>query len=217
MENLARKLTDHQVFQEYGQVLSRSESSYTVQTDTGSYEAEAAVSCLVRPETGDLVLVALGGDPERSFILAVLERPGEEKTVLAFKNDVEILVPEGRFEVAVRDELKLACARDLSLLSSGLNVTAEDGEVNVGSLSFWGRIFEGRIEAIKVLATTFDTVADRMFQRLKRYYRFVEGAEQVKAGRRTCLVKDSMVLRARFAQMTAEEDVHIDGKQIHIG
>ena len=217
MANLARNYSQPAVFQDYGQVVGAGGTAWSVRTENGVYRAFKAVSCLVRPEIGDRVLVSIGPDSREVYILAILARTGESRTVLDIQNDAEIRTESGRLEISARDGLDLASAGDISLVSSDLRITAAQGEVNCPRLSFWGRVLEGRIEAIKLIGQTIDTVVERLHQRIKRYYRFVEGAEQVRAGRLNCQVKDSLVLRGRFSQVTAEEDVHVDGKQIHIG
>jgi hypothetical protein len=50
-----------------------------------------------------------------------------------------------------------------------------------------------------------------------RFFRKVEGIEQVQAGELDLQVRDSLSLHGRHTMMTAEKLVKVDGAQIHLG
>ena len=216
MDNLARKQGYSEATQEYGTVVGQEDTCYSVKTDSDLYHVKRAVSCVVQPEVNDLVLVSLsslGG----GYILAVLERAEGAKATLSFDSDVDIRTSGGSLSIASKQGIDLASAEDINLIASRLGIASSEGEINISRLTFLGSAFEGSLETVKLLARTFEAISDRFFRRTKRSYRFIEDTDQVKTGSLNYVADKSLMLRGTFSQMTAKEDVHIDGERINIG
>ena len=216
MDNLARKHLYSEATQEYGKVVGQEDSFYSVETDSGLYRVTRAVSCVVQPEVNDLVLVSLsslGG----GYILAVLEREQGAKATLSFDSDVDIRTSEGSLSISSKQGIDLASTEDINLIASRLGITSSQGEINISKLTFLGSFFEGSLETVKLLARTFDSITERFFRRTKRSYRFIEDTDQVKTGSLNYVADKSLMLRGTFSQITAKEDIHIDGERINIG
>jgi len=216
MDNLAIRHLSANADQAYAKVVSQVDTFYSVETESGLYRVRRALSCVVQPEVNDLVLVSLsslGG----GYILAVLEREQGAKTTLSFDADVDIKTSAGSLSIASKQGIDLASPEEINLVSSSLGISSSKGEINIGRLSFLGNFFEGSLETVKLLARTFDSITDRFFRRTKRSYRFVEDTDQVKTGTLNYIADKSLMLRGTFTQMTAKEDVHIDGERINIG
>ena len=216
MDNLAIRHLSANADQAYAKVVSQADTFYSVETESGLYRVRRAVSCVVQPELNDLVLVSLsslGG----GYILAVLEREQGAKATLSFDADVDIKTSAGSLSIASKQGIDLASPEEINLVSSSLGISSSKGEINIGRLSFLGNFFEGSLETVKLLARTFDSITDRFFRRTKRSYRFVEDTDQVKTGTLNYIADKSLMLRGTFTQMTAKEDVHIDGERINIG
>jgi len=216
MDNLAIRHLSANADQVYAKVVSQVDTFYSVETESGLYRVRRAVGCVVQPEVNDLVLVSLsslGG----GYILAVLEREQGAKATLSFDADVDIKTDEGSLSIASKQGIDLASPEEINLVSSSLGISSSKGEINIGRLTFLGGFFEGSLETVKLLARTFDSITDRFFRRTKRSYRFVEDTDQVKAGSLNYIADKSLMLRGTFSQMTAKEDVHIDGERINIG
>jgi hypothetical protein len=216
MHNLATRETSFQAVQEYGKIVGIENEFYRVETGSGPVSVKRAVSCLVKPEMDDMVLVYIGslGD---GYILAVLEREPEAKTTLSFDADVDITTLSGRMAITANEGVNFASGKDIDLISTEINVHASKGLINIGRLSLLGTLFEGQIDRIKVVADHVESFLKRFFQRSEQSFRKVERLDHVEAGRMNYKAKQSMQLRGEFAQMTASEDVHIDGKRINIG
>jgi hypothetical protein len=216
MDNLARKQIYSEATQEYGTVVGQEGSVYSVETDSGLYRVMRAVSCVVQPEVNDLVLLSLSG-LGKGYILAVLERAEGAKATLSFDSDVDIRTSEGSLSIASKHGIDLASAEDINLITSRLGIASSEGEINISRLTFLGSFFEGSLETVKLLARTFEAITERFFRKTKRSYRFIEDTDQVKAGSLNYIADKSLMLRGTFSQMTAKEDVHIDGERINIG
>jgi hypothetical protein len=215
MDNLARKLDDDSFMQEAGTVVTRKAGALEVRTPSGTYQARRAVSCLVAPEEGDQVLVALT-QAGRCYVLAVLERDSADVEV-ATEGDLTIRLPKGRFQLLTQLGAKLVSAKDLTFTSSRFNLHALDGNLVLGRLTYVGRYVRSEIERIKSLAGTMDTVLERLSLRAKRSYRTVEGLDQLRAGQIQHRAEKNCSLHGENAVVTADELVKVDGEQIHLG
>ncbi len=90
--SLARKRKQAvEVTQRRGVVVRTEGASVWVDDGDGVFEAKRAVSCLLEPVKGDLVLAAVGEDGI-SHVLSVLEREEGAPAHVAFDRDVVIKV-----------------------------------------------------------------------------------------------------------------------------
>ncbi|MCA9621990.1 MAG: DUF3540 domain-containing protein [Myxococcales bacterium] len=223
MTSLARKLhflpssaegPSRPVTQEVGEV--ETAGALRVRTESGSYAARRAVSCLVAPLPGDLVLVARP-EAEHCYILAVLERP-EEGAAVVLESDGDLTIrPRGRMAVAAQEGVTIASGKDLSVASASVDVKTVDASVSAQRLGVVGRFLHSEIDRVKTVAGVIDEVAERISQRVKRLYRHVEDFEQLRADKVDYVANKTMSLRGQNTLMTAEELVKVDGEQIHLG
>jgi hypothetical protein len=199
-----------------GFVVECSADGIKVDTPHGGFSARRAISCLVEPVAGDRVLVA--GDPhEDLFIIAVLERQEPSTIRVVVEGDFSLGLPSGRFSIAAANGIDLVSARDMSMTSSELTVRSPKGSIFFENLTYMGMRFLAEIEGIKLLGGFFDTVMERISQKVKRSYRTVEELDTVRSGQIDYRAEKNMSLRGQNALMTARELVKIDGDQIHLG
>lgn len=216
MDNLARKRDFGSAFQECGVISESEESYFAVETNSGTWKAKQATSCLIQPLVGDKVLVSV--DPSNGcYVLAILERQKGKTYSLAFDSDVELKVSNGRFTLASQEGLDLASAKDVNLVSSDLKVYSTRGEVGVDRLFFLGSFLQAQLERISLIAGVFDSVLERLSQKVKWSYRTIEESEHVKAGGLHYVAKKLLSLRGKYSMITAKKDVKIDGERIHMG
>jgi hypothetical protein len=201
---------------ETGRVAAAADGRLAIRTDEERLDARRAVSCLVEPRPGDTVLFARG-TPGACHVLAILERESEDAARLSFPGDVEIKSEAGRVSIASEKGIDLLTTGDTALVSRRLSVHAGEAEVHVSDLSFSGTFFRAQVETIKVLARAFDSVFERISQRVKRSFRRVEELDQLNAGQIDHRATKLMSLRGKYSMLTAEEDVRIDGDKILMG
>ncbi|WP_437977826.1 DUF3540 domain-containing protein [Sorangium sp. So ce295] len=216
--NVARKIETIEpeaAKQEAGRVVRAAGGAFVVATGSAELEARRAVSCMVEPAAGDVVLVSVL--PERgAYILAVLERQGSDLCVV-LDGDLHVKLPRGRFVLGAAEGVTLASGKEVGVVAGELKVNARRGSLLVESLSYLGTAVQAEIEKAKVKAAAFDASFERVTQRLKRVYRFVEELEQLRAERVDYVAKKNMSLRGENTLVTAEELVKLDGAQIHLG
>jgi len=75
----------------------------------------------------------------------------------------------------------------------------------------------GQVEKIRLIVTTFDSLIERLTQRIKRSYRTIEEIDRLRAGRLDYLIDKLLSLRGKYSMLTAKEDVKIDAERIHMG
>ena len=217
MRQLARAREQTAAFQEAGTVVSvEQDASLSVRTGLGTYRARRAFSCLVEPMVGDVVL--LSGLPDGAcYVLAVLEREADAPARLVADGDLEIRLTQGRFVVAAQEGVDLISAKEVTVAAGGLRVTADEGNVVFRQLSVLGSFVRAEFDRIKVLAESCDTVLERLLQRVKRSYRFVEEHDQVRAAQIDYAAENNASIRGENTLVTAKDLVKIDGEQVHLG
>lgn len=207
-----RQLLDDEVRQVTAVVTAVADGRFVVRTRTRGLTARAAASCLVTPEPGDVVLLALG--EQATYVLAVLERK-DAPLKLCIDGDGEIEV-RGKLSLTAKEAVAVA-SPDVSLLSGRLDVRAVDAGVALERLSMFGRYLQGEIEKVKLLGDTFDTVFERVSQRVRRSFRTVTEVEQVRTENLDMRARRTMNLHGENTVITAKKLVKLDGDQIHVG
>jgi ethanolamine utilization microcompartment shell protein EutS len=216
MQNVAKKLSRSAVFQERAVVASIDGEQMLVDSEGGRYRAARAVSCLVEPVPGDLVLVAAGEDGT-SHVLAVLERPGGEAAVLAASGDLVLKAPHGKVQITGQAGIDLVTPGEANVVASALSVHAARGSFAVDAIGVVGGVLRGDFESVKLVAKKVDQVLERFSQRVKASYRTIEELDRVRAKNVDHVAQGTMKVHARETVMTADGLVKVDGEQIHIG
>jgi hypothetical protein len=219
MKAAAKKLDPAVARQEVATVVVAAQDSaamLTVRASGGTYEARRAASCLLAPEVGDEVLVAIiPGRP--CYVLAVLERDVAAPARLEVTGDLALQARGGRVSIAASTGLDLVTEGGANVVASELDVRAARGSVVLDQLSLLGRAVVASLGDAKVVSTALETVTERLVQRAKRAYRFVDGLDQVRAERLDYTADETASVRAKNTVLTAEQLVKVDGEQIHVG
>ncbi len=212
--NLVTLLTGADVRLETGVVMLREGTAWVVRTDEGVRTLGRAFSCLVEPECNDRVLYV--SDGARGRILAILDRPGGGAAVLEHAEGMELRASEGAVSVAARDTVQLA-GSEVNLAAGTLRATAAEAAFCIGETDLTGNRAKATLRDAALEAENVDTRANRITQRVKRAFRFIEETEVVHAREVLQHVKGLFTSRAKTAVITAAEDMKVDGKRIHLG
>ena len=215
MNNVCLKVKANQISLDYGKVVGQDGPDFMVVAAGETVKARRAVTCLVEPAAGDVVLLS-DDDFGRSYVLSILERE-EEKVSLVFAGDVEVKVNRGRLQTATRDGFDLVSGGDVSLASPRLEINSLQGDLRLRTLEYLGEQVQGRVKTLKLMARVCDSVVERVTQRAQRSYRWVSELEQIKVGQLHQVVDKVMSLRSKYAEIRASEHVKIDGKRILMG
>jgi hypothetical protein len=189
----------------YGRVEGKDDDVYIIRLDNGDIlSAQRAGGCLLVPETGDEALIADNGT--RAFILTVLTREGDAGRI-ALPGTSAI---EG-------DEIAFTASQGIALEAPRISLTGIIGEARFKGLSLLSQWCDARISKITTVAEIWERVVGRLTERIRDSYRRIENTEQTTAGRIRTIVKGRFSVTAKNAAVTAEEEVKVDGKKIHLG
>lgn len=215
MDNLARVRSTSDVIHAAGTVVRCEGRAFVIRTERGDFTAKRAVSCLLEPATGDLVLLA--ASEGAAWVLSVLERDDMRDAALVLDGNLAIKLCTGRLEVIAQEGVKVVTGKEVSLVAGTVDVNAVEGNVALERMSFFSSFVQAEMERVKVLASTFDSVVDRIYQRVARSYRVVSELDQVKAERIDYAARKTTALRGENTLISAEQLVKVDGEQIHLG
>jgi flagellar basal body rod protein FlgG len=202
MKAVAAMLEDEGVFQTTGTLTTKTDGFFEVRTADGTFCASRAVSCLVAPEEGDLVLLA-GPRLKGLYVLAVLERPGCSHARISAEGNLTVELRAGRFTVAATEGVDLVSKKSVSVFADRLETKAREGTFLVGTVT--------------LIAEAVNATLEHLSQKVKRIYRRVTELEHVRARQIDCSTEGNLRLHGENTLLTARELVKADAKQIHIG
>lgn len=215
MHNLARKISYGEPSFDPGTVIGRDGRDFRLRMACGEIEARRAKSCLVEPELGDHVLVAeVGG---RNWVLAVLEGEEGARSRLVAEGDLELQAQSGQVRIGSGEGIELTAGKEVSIASGTFELHAVDASAIFERMTLIGSTLRADLGAVKAVAGAIDSVVERVTQRAKRVYRFVEEFDQLRAELIDYVATKNASLRGENTVMTATECVKIDGEQVHIG
>jgi len=202
MTAVAIKLEEAGLSDTSGRVTAIADGTFEVHTSEGIFRSTRAVSCLVAPETGDLVL--LGGPPSTCpYILAVLERPGSPHARISTDGDVTLELRSGRFIVAATEGVDLVSRKAVSVAADRIDVRAREGSLFLAS--------------VKLIAGVVDSALERLSQTVKRVYRTVTELDHLRAGQIDYASEHNLRLHGENTLLTARGLLKEDANQIHLG
>lgn len=216
MNNYAVYQEKTELYQDTGIIVASDRNNILIRNSAGTYGAQRAVSCLVKPEIGDLVLFCIT-EADSVYILAVLERKEECSTTISVDGNLDLNVNGGHFNVTAVDGVALSSPRVLSMISPEINVNAAKSDVTVQQMTFTGNFFQATLKQIKLYADSFDSLLERLHQRIKRSYRFIEETDQLRADKIDHRAEELLQMHGRNTVINAKELIKLDGEQIHVG
>jgi hypothetical protein len=196
------------------EVLGREGDVLLVACGAERVQATAALSCLVAPEPGDLVL--LGEACGRHFVLAVLERRQAQPLRLLVEGDLEVAA-SGRLRLHGEAEVAIASSATISATAPEAAMTARRARFSFGEVSAIARALTAQLGRAKLVGEALETVMERVLARVKRSYRFVEEGDHLRAGAIDHRAERSLHLRGENAVIHGGKVVKVDGGQIQLG
>ena len=210
---------DNSVIREVGTVVAVEEenAAYVVESEGSTYHTSKAVTCLVEPIVGDEV-VFTGRASGLLYITAILERSGEQATVIEGKGDLYLKSREGKIGLVAKEGLDLLSAAGMSLTSSSLDVQSGSGRLLMRGVTLLADTALAEVEEVKTIYGKVDSVIDRLRQKVRTSYRFVEEVDHLRSGALDYAAKTLLRLHSHQSSViTSESLTKIDGSQVHIG
>lgn len=203
-------------WQDHGTVARVDGGTVVVRSQDAELRCRRAVSCLVEPCEGDTVLVA-GISTGETYVLAVLERPEGTPTTLSAPGEVTLRVPDGGLAVIARGVLSLLSSQRLTVATPSVEINARDATLSTGTATVHGAEVSVEAGRVRLLASTLESVVERVSEKVQRAFRTVAEIDHLRAGQVDYAAKHTMSLHAENAVVTAETLVKVDGEQIHMG
>lgn len=192
-----------------GSVLAVDNDHYIVGGDWGSLSARRALSCLLMPAQGDLVLVS-GCLPDQVYLIAVLERKGPAPLCTKLGEDVSLRVDRP-------GQLSVVSARTFSLHSGDISVSGSSGRVLLAEFQAVVRQAVLSLQTTRLIGDVFESSLGRLSQFLGSSQRTVQGLDQTRSGDIDCRSENTIQLHGQQVFASAEKLVRLDGDQVHIG
>lgn len=207
-----------QPFLGYGRILQDDGAVFTVDTEFGPVNARKAAACLVRPGTGDEVLLSMD-ESGRCYILSVLEQALDNNgaTELDFEGQVNMNVRQGGLTIHTDEDLSLVSEQRAVIASDEIAISASRGRAFIDKMSLVGRTFSSQVETIRSAGLVLEQTFSRLTQRLENAFRFIKDHEEVQTNTTRYLVDDLLALHTKNTDLTSEEVVKVTGDQIHLG
>lgn len=196
-------------------VLAAEDGRVTLDLDGGSADAETALSCLVRPESGDRVLVAVADG--KLYVLAVLARSHPGPLNLASERDIAIASTGGSVAIAAAEALSLDAGGRARVSAADLDLHAARGRFVIDEVLHVGRLVTAHVARLRAIGDFFETLAEHVLTRAKRSSRFVEEADQLRGGEIDHRATGTLQISGKTTLIAGETLVRVDAEQIHMG
>lgn len=172
-----------------GRVLSdRRDDVWTIDVDGEAASAAKAAGCLLDPEKGDLVLLAMT-QHGRCYVIQVLERAGDGVAAVRLPGKSVLTAGGGEGELEIRS----------------------------ASLSLAGTALRSAFKRFSAAYGVLEAKADLWREQSRRRYEDVEDVRESRIGRLRCLVGGLLSLRGRTVDVKAEKRLKLDGDAVDIG
>ena len=187
-----------------------------VQTESDTLDARLAVSCLLRPECRDKVLVS-GPSAGDCYIIAVLERDPATVQRLQLHGNAVLSVDAGSLTVEASERVELKGGDSMFIGAPQFDLRATKANVLFGELSAIGRIWNGALGQLRLVGETLDTIVQRVTQHTKTSLRTVEETDQVRSGHIDYRAEANVHVQGQNTLVNARELVKLNGDQVHVG
>ena len=200
---------------EEAMVIGGTADNWMIQSDSGTFRAAKAVSCLVSPEIGDLVLCLARVSGERC-ILAILERKVSATTRLKFSENLD-LSTSGSIRLAAGENLDIVSTNKMNLDANELTQRSDVSVAISDRLNITANEARQSFNKFQLMAGYLETISDTSKQVMKNSFRMISALESVSAGEILHRISQRFTVKARQASVLAEEDARVNAKRVHLG
>lgn len=195
-----------------GRVQRVEESRVWVQSEQGPVVAQTAVSCLLTPLAGDLVL--LSHNRQGTYVLAILERESRE---YGLQVDGTLTLTADELRLHGRKTLTASAGTYLRQVAAAIESTAD----KISSISQQQRVQAESLEVTgqeaRLSVDQVQGLFKRVYSRAEQVMRSVSLIEMLQLGNWITEVEDTHSQRAKNTVISAESDIKIDAERIHMG
>lgn len=185
------------------------DNSIIVEIDGLGWHCRRAVSCLIMPEIGDIVLLSQPIN-ERLWLLAVLEKAApENQTKITVQGDLTISAQGG--------SLLLEGEKTLEMNTRSLYINAISAQYAINKLTYQGEEIDAHVGINRWIGERYESVWNTVTQFSQIVFRRTEKTEHLRVGQLDYQAQDYLRLHSHNTLITAEKITKIDSEQIHVG
>lgn len=179
--------------------------------------ARRALSCLVEPAPGDVVLAALPGADIEGWILAVLDRPQPARVDLVVDGDASLRARGGRLTLAAPTAIDLVTGGAITAAGRSMDLTARDATLTAERAAVVAGALNASVDALSLEGDTATARVGRAALHAESATRTVTGMDTVRAGESDQRTEGMLRVHAGHAVVSADALVKMDADQVHIG
>lgn len=194
-------------------VTSISPQGITLSCGQGDFSAIPALSCVLTPAVGDLVLCLQ--HEEQCFILQVVHRSSDQPAVLDLPAGAQIKA-SGNLSIQSSEQLSFY-AKTISSTADQINTNSQE-LLSIASNAKWlhqHQAISG--QRLDINVTRFNLVSDLVRLTAKQLQRFVSQLEFGQISNSIMHISKNLISRSRHQTMTASGEMKVDAKRIHMG
>lgn len=173
----------------------------------GCFWLSVAVSCLVQPEVGDMVLVSQG--KKDGYVLAVLTRSKSQQVTVQLPDNSRVVMGAGMLTIDVHAGIALQSESTISVATQRYSQSSEQASVQAAELDISGQIKK---------ENWFKTQEQIQQQHIKLESRItqVAGHDEAQVGSQRLIVAKEWRVRSKTSDIRAEQLLSMDAKRIQI-
>jgi len=213
---LARE-TESKLKSSVGKIRGTNQDYFLVQCDTQVFHARRAVSCLLEPEPGDTVGLFENYCSGQIYIITILERQSLAPAKINFSNGLNLHSQAGKVSIHSNQALRLDSATSVDVSSPMHRVTSRSESHQTATFSMTSKTLFVINDTATMQSNKVIISARTLLQNLINSVRNVKVLEQLNAGNWIARITDSHNLHAKNSIHTAESDLKLDAKRIHMG
>jgi hypothetical protein len=197
-----------------GSIVAGEFPEYLVAVGAECLPAKVATSCLVKPEAGDLVVLARL--TASLFITAILERHSQATTLIAL-GDVAITSVNGSVNVGAKTAIRLEAGTEASISAPLCRQHASQQQIVSESMNIQTGSLQTLSQSASFNSGTVTATVDDAYIQAAQVVKTIENVDITRAA--TSVQEYSLLytVRSKTAVITAEDDIKIDGRLIHMG
>lgn len=213
MNDASAELTQG-IIQQIGEIERNDGARVVVSTPQGMRHARVALSCLVQPACGDIVLVAMR-DPQ-VFVLAVLERTAGTSIDLNFQASVAMSVC-GDLTLSAVGRTSVFGGEEVRVSAPSVGLSGESVEIAGQRVSIVGKVCYWLADTLESTARVIKQAAELWSVHARAHQRQVDDMELVRVGHMDLRAEHVVNIGSTHTIMKSRELTKIDGKQIQMG